>query len=107
LFQLDGFLTRKLGKFIFKGKTKPVAVYEVLGRMEETSEQQKMLCEVFENGLRAFRKQYWKEAIDIFAESLKTYRADGPSIFYLQLSETYRKEPPVGTWEGWVRLDKK
>ena len=104
LHQIDGFLTRKLGEFIFAGKSKPVTVYELISRTEESSEQQRNLCASFTEGLNAYYKQSWEEAIKAFYESTKTYEQDGPSTFYLHLCEKYKANPPGEMWDGLVSL---
>jgi adenylate cyclase len=107
LYQLDGFLTRELGKFLLVGKSKPVVVYELICRMGESGEQQRRLCAIFNIALNAFRRQSWEEAIKGFNESMEIHREDGPSIFYLELCEKYRENPPGETWDGLVSLDNK
>jgi len=107
LYQLDGFLTRELGKFLLVGKTKPVVVYELICRIGESSEQQRRLCVIFNIALNAFRRQSWEEAIKGFNESMEIHGEDGPSIFYLELCEKYRENPPGETWDGLVSLDLK
>ena len=107
LHQIDGFLTRKLGEFIFVGKSKPVTVYELISRIEESSEQQRNLCAIFTEGLNVYYKQSWEEAIKAFYEVMKTYKRDGPSTFYLHLCENYRVNPPGEEWDGLVRLRNK
>ena len=107
LHKLDGFLTRHIGEFLLVGKSKPIAVYELLCRMEESNEQQRNLCALFPKALNAYKRQSWEEAIEIFDESTKIYREDGPSIFYLEACEKYRKNPPTKVWNGLVRLSVK
>jgi adenylate cyclase len=107
LHQIDSFLARKLGEFIFTGKSKPIAVYELISRIEESSEQQRNLCAIFTQGLKAYYRQSWEEAIKAFNESKKTHKDDGPSTFYLQLCEQYRMNPPGEIWDGVVRLGNK
>ncbi len=107
LHQIDGFLTRKLGEFIFVGKSKPVTVYELISRIEESSEQQRNLCAIFTEGLNVYYKQSWEEAIKAFYEVMKTYEQDGPSTFYLHLCENYRANPPGEEWDGLVSLRNK
>ncbi len=107
LYQLEGFLARELGKFLLVGKSAPIVVYELMCRMEESSEQQKSLCAMFAEALSAYRRQSWGEAIEIFYEFMKTCREDGPSIFYLKLSEKYRENPPGEMWNDIVCLNKK
>jgi adenylate cyclase len=107
LDQLDGFCKRRLGKFILAGKSKPVEVYELIGKTEVVKEEQKSLCNVFAQGIDAYQRQAWGEAIDLFKGGLNLDNTDGPSRFYLRLCEKYRTYPPVADWDGTVYLDKK
>ena len=107
LHQIEGFLTRKLGDFIFVGKSKPVTVYELISRNEESVEQQKNLCRIFFEGLDAYYKKSWEEAGEAFYEATKINRQDGPSTFYLHLCENYKVNPPEEDWDGCVRLKNK
>jgi len=107
LHQIDGFLTRKIGEFILKGKSKPVVIYELISRKEESSEQQRDLCAIFTEGLTAYYRQSWEEAINAFRTSIKTYKQDGPSIHYLAKCKEYKANPPGENWTGIIRLDNK
>jgi adenylate cyclase len=107
IHQLDGFMTRDVGKFRLKGKVKPIVIHELLCRIEECDEQQKDTFAIFAEAMRAFRRQSWDEAIDLFDTSLKKRKADGPSNFYLQLCETYRADPPETNWDCTVILNEK
>jgi adenylate cyclase len=107
LDQLDGFCKRRLGKFILAGKSKPVEVCELICKAEEVIEEQKSLCRVFARGIDAYQRQSWGEAIDLFEGALKLDNTDGPSRFFLALSEKYRADPPATHWDGTVYLNKK
>jgi adenylate cyclase len=104
LHRIDDLITRKLGKFLFAGKSKAVTVYELISRLEESNAHQINLCSIFTEGLDAYDKQSWEEAIKAFYEVTKTYNVDGPSTFYLHLCEKYRINPPGETWDGVVVL---
>ncbi|NNL77944.1 MAG: adenylate/guanylate cyclase domain-containing protein [Desulfobacterales bacterium] len=104
LEQLDDFLVRKLGQFILAGKSKPVAACELICRMEESTELQKNLCKIFAQALDAFQRQSWNAAIAGFNESVKMHPEDGPSRFYLNRCEKYKRTPPDATWDSVVRL---
>jgi adenylate cyclase len=107
LHEVDGFLTRKIGDFIFFGKSNPVTVYELMSRKEESSKQQRDLRETFTQGLNAYYKQSWQEAIKAFNESIKIHEKDGPSTYYLHLCEKFRKNPPGEMWDGLIYLENK
>jgi hypothetical protein len=33
--------------------------------------------------------------------------SDGPAVFYLRLSEQYKKNPPANDWDGVIVLEEK
>lgn len=105
--QKGDFLKRKIGKFLLPGKTKPLVIYELVCSKEECTDEQKKVCKIFEEGLDAFNRQSWEEAIEKFRESYNTIRGDGPSSFYLGLCEQYRRNKPEGPWDGVIHIEKK
>ena len=105
--QLNGFLTREVGKFRLAGKVKPVVVHELLGQKEEVEEKIRSACVTFAEALDAFKRQSWDEAREKFSESLEKLGEDGPSRFYMKLCEDYKQNPPGEQWDGLVRMDKK
>lgn len=108
--ELDGFLTRELGRFILKGKIESISIYELVCRKEESKDQQRIKCMTFAKVLDPFRKGYWKEAeeaIEKFRESIKSYGEDGPSLFFLDMCQKYMKNPPGESWDGVVRVEEK
>ena len=107
LYELDTFLTRNLGEFLLKGKTKPLKIHELICIRDEADEHQTKLCVLFSEGLAAYRNQSWKEAIEKFSSLSKRYGEDGPSLFYKRLCEEYYEKPPGESWTGVVRMDKK
>jgi adenylate cyclase len=107
LHELEGFLTRELGEFLLVGKSQPIAIYELICRMEESNEAQRNLCSMYAEALSAYRSQCWEEAITILNEFMKNRGGDGPSIFFAKLCENHRKKPPGEKWNGLVRVDTK
>jgi adenylate cyclase len=104
---LSGFVAREAGRFLLKGKAHPVVVYELICRAEECPENQAKACEIFSEGLRAFRRQSWDQAKEKFQESARTLGEDGLSKFYLKLCAEYAKSPPGEPWEGVIPLEDK
>lgn len=107
LDRIDELIKRKIGKFRLAGKSKAVTVYELISRLEESNELHKNLCTIFTEGLIAYEKQSWEEAIKAFGEVTKIYKEDGPSKFYLHLCEKYKNSPPSEKWDGVVVLKTK
>jgi adenylate cyclase len=105
--QLDEFFTRWLGQFVLAGKSEPTEVRELICRMEECNEIQKSLCSVFSEGVEAYQKRAWEEAMELFCRAMQMIHNDGPSSFYLKECEKYRANPPGIDWNGTVHLNRK
>ena len=106
--QLDGILTREVGKFRLKGKAQPVVVHELLGRLEESDEEQKNANAIFAEALDAFRRRSWDEATAKFRQiTEKNNGKDGPARFYIKLCAQYKQNPPDEPWEGVIPLEEK
>jgi adenylate cyclase len=103
----DGFLTRPVGRFIFKGKSHPVEVRELLPKNKLSRELQVAECRLFTSGWEAFKRRNWDEAEKTFNQVLKIDHNDGPSQFYLKLCQDFRRAPPGGDWDGSVHLKSK
>ena len=104
---LDGLAAREVGTFMLKGKALPIVVHELLGGLEESGEKHKQTCELFAQGLNAFRRQAWDEAKEKFARAVEIRETDGPAHFYLKLCDEYKSRPPGETWDGVITLDEK
>jgi len=107
IHELDGFLTREVGRFRLKGKAQALVVHELFCRMEESEEKQKKACAIFSEALRAFRRQSWDEARETFHQAIQNSETDGPARFYINLCEQYKKNPPEGAWEGVIPVEEK
>jgi adenylate cyclase len=107
VYQLDGLLSRQIGKFLLAGKSRPLVVHELMSRAEDAYEKQKTLCSVFSRALEAFGRQGWDEAIEQFNEVIRISGVDGPSHFYITLCLHFKNNPPGESWNGVVHMDKK
>ncbi len=103
----DGFLSRELGAFTLKGKTKPIVVHELICRLSDADGKRKSACGTFAGALAAFRKKSWDEAREGFLRTVETLGADPPSRFYIDLCDRYGQDPPGEPWDGAVRMDRK
>jgi adenylate cyclase len=105
--QLDGLLSREVGKFMLKGKAQPIVVHELLGRADEADDTRKKSAEIFTQGLAAFSRQSWDEAAEQFARAIENSPNDGPAHFYAKLCEKYRINSPGDGWDGVIVLEEK
>ena len=103
----NDYLTRSVGRFVFKGKSHPVGVREILPNNELSPDVQAAVCRIFNSGLQAFERRSWDEAHKFFNQVLQVDENDGPSQFFLKLCRQYRQVPPSSEWDGAVHLAQK
>jgi len=99
---------REIDLVVVKGKTRPVAIYEVLSY--HTRESFPGIGEVmglFKDGLAAYRARKWDAAIKIFGDCLKINPNDKPSKIYIDRAQFLKQTPPPEDWAGvWVMESK-
>ncbi len=104
---IDGFLTREVGTFLLRGKTRPLVIHELIGARDvDDLAAINPWRDLFTEALLAFRQANWKTAIMLFTQLVESRNDDGVSHFYLDLSRRYRQTPPAGDWDGVIRLDR-
>jgi adenylate cyclase len=92
------FLYREIDRIRVVGKKIPITVYELLAsRQQGLDDITTRLLRLFDQGLQAYRRQQWPDAIDIFTALCRRYPDDGPSQLYLQRCRQYAQTPP----ENW------
>jgi adenylate cyclase len=104
---LNGFLAREAGRFLLKGKSHPIVMYELLGKLEEVTESQKTTCRLFSEGLEAFRSRSWDKAEEIFDKVIEISNHSGLPQFYKKRSGEYKINSPSGAWDGTITLEEK
>lgn len=102
------YRSREVDLVVVKGKTQPVAIYEVLDfHTEETFPNIIQALPRFQNGLTLYRQKRWQDAIGEFKEVLALHPKDKPSKMYIERSEHFIAEPPPEDWNGvWVMESK-
>lgn len=101
-----GLLARELGRFLLRGKSNPVTIFELLGPLDDATETQVRSCTIFSEALRAFERRMWDEAEALFREFLTFLGKDKPSLYYIDRCRIYRTNPPSEMWDGVVYFDK-
>jgi adenylate cyclase len=99
---------REIDHVIVKGKTEPVAIYEVLDYHSEESFPNFMeVVLYFKDGLGHYRRGNWTQAITSFQEALKLHPADRLSQMYIERCGHLSENPPGDDWSGvWVMVSK-
>ncbi|MBS3779844.1 MAG: adenylate/guanylate cyclase domain-containing protein [Desulfovermiculus sp.] len=107
LSQVDDFLVRELGVFLLAGKSKPIAVFELLCLLEAADQQLKEFCEIFQAGVEAFKQQSFSKATELFSKAQHACPGDGPSQFYSAFCKEYEQNMPDDNWDGVICIESK
>jgi adenylate cyclase len=97
---------RMLGHFQLKGFEKAVAVYELLGPIDE-ADSTRPWRETFAEGLKHFRNKNLTDARAAFVKTLELRPEDGPSLFYIGLMGEMLPELMPEDWSGEVAIKEK
>jgi adenylate cyclase len=103
----EAIRSRPVGRFVFKGKRRPVPVHELLPPNASEGDRHEETYRHFADGLAAFTARRWDAALECFDRALAIDGDDGPSQFYRQCCRTYRQQPPGDGWDGAVVLEQK
>ncbi|MFH1873455.1 MAG: GAF domain-containing protein [Pseudomonadota bacterium] len=107
--QLRGtYYSRELDLVVVKGKTKPVAIYEILDyHTEESYPQMIDALRHFKSGLVKYRQQKWTDAKGEFGEVLALNDHDKSAKLYIERCDHFIANPPGDDWDGvWVMESK-
>ena len=97
---------RELDTIVFKGKTEPVKVYELLSIEGEWSKEEETKAKRFAEGLEAYRKQDWLAAEAIFKELVDKYD-DKPSHTFVKRIAMLETHNIDSGWDGVWRMSSK
>lgn len=102
------YRTREIDRVVVKGKTQPVAVYEVLDfHTDQSFPNQIEVVGAFRNGVTYYRDRRFKDAIAQFESALAKHGGDKASKMYLERCAYFIDNPPPGDWNGaWVATEK-
>ncbi len=98
------FLCRELDSVRVKGRTQPVVIYELLGRLEDQARFPWLAT--FAAALAAYRQGHWDQAASLFQEVLALCPDDPPALTLHRRVQAYRQQPPPH-WQGVYTLDTK
>ncbi len=97
----DSFVVRRLGLARVAGREEPVEIFEILGRQGETTVPHATALARFEAAVGDYTAGRLGQAAEGFREVLAACGGeDGPSEYYLQTIERFRRSPPEGAWDG-------
>jgi adenylate cyclase len=116
----NALVWRAVGRFTLVGISRPVEVFELLGRLD-SAERSKPWRTKFAEALCDFQARQFDTAAAKFQAAIDLRRAiepefitgtgpttaDGPSCFYLSKIDYFRAHPPAQDWLGEVELTDK
>lgn len=98
--QLRGsYVLREVDRICVKGKSQPVAIYEVLDHLIESDPTIRETMPAFQRGLRAYRSGSFGEAIRCFSDVLERRPLDRASRLLYERCKSLAQNPP-DKWDG-------
>ena len=95
----DEFLCMELDSVRVKGKTRPVRIYQLMGRKEASASHAETI-RYFHQGLHFYKEQKWDKAMEAF----KTVSAMDGEVYAAQLYTerivSLKADPPSPDWDG-------
>jgi adenylate cyclase len=102
------YRTRELDIVVVKGKTKPVAIYEVLDFHNDDSYPHMIdAMGLFRSGIAKYRQREWDAARKLFEEVLSLNSKDKAALMYIDRCDTLKADPPPDDWDGTYVMESK
>ena len=98
--------SREIDKIVFKGKSEPVKVFELLSSEGSLSSEMNEQRKRFSEGLEAYRKQDWLAAEAIFKELVDKYD-DKPAHTFMKRITMFETHNIGQGWDGVWRMTSK
>jgi class 3 adenylate cyclase len=98
---------REIDRVIVVGQTQAQTVFEIMAAKGALSPAQLRLCELYAEGLAAYRARQWDAALASFTAALQVVPGDGPSLALIARIEGLKQAPPPDDWDGAWRLERK
>jgi adenylate cyclase len=102
------YRAREIDFVVVKGKTRPVAIYEVVDyHTDETFPNMMGVLQAFQYGLKSYRDGQFDQALKAFAEGANLNPGDAATRMYMQRCDYLKEHPPGDAWDGvWVMKTK-
>lgn len=103
---LDNLDSRCVGRFVLKGKSVAIPLYEIMGRDAAHRDERMHYWSAFADALILFQNGNWLDASQAFGAILADNPNDGPSLFYKNYCENNKLTPPEN-WRGVIAMVEK
>jgi adenylate cyclase len=102
----DLFLCMEMDSVPVKGKTRPVRIYQLVGRKDASASQAETI-RYFHQGLQFYMEQKWDKALEAF----KTVSAMDKGLYaaqlYVERIASLKSTPPPPDWDGAFTMKEK
>jgi len=104
----DRVWARELDYITVKGKTKPVAVYELIGLATETiADTKKQIIDLYHQGRKYYLERNFPMAMAQFGMVLGLDKQDKSAALHLERCQHFLQNPPPEDWDGaWILTEK-
>lgn len=96
----DEFLTRPVDLVAVKGKSEPVMVHELMGRVSECGEDETVSARLTAEAYQFYHDRRFVEATTAYAEILERWPADTLARTMMERAREYTITPPPEGWSG-------
>jgi adenylate cyclase len=98
---------RELDLIAVPGREKPIRVFQLLGKKDEITGDDRRVKNLFEDGLKLYRMKEFEEAQEVFEKVMEISPNDQPSRIFVERCKNLIKAPPPANWDGVFRLKEK
>ncbi len=101
------YVAREADLLRVKGKDRPIAIYEIVGRKGDDPHDAEKPFALFHEGLQLYRRRQWTEASSRFQDAANAMPGDTLSRVYLERCRHFLLTPPPASWDGvWTMHEK-
>ncbi len=95
----DDFLCMEIDSVRVKGKSKPVRIYQLMGRKDAPAQQTETI-RYFHQGLQFYKEQKWERAMEAFKTASDMDKGLYAAQLYLERIASLKSNPPSPDWDG-------
>ena len=104
----DAFVLRSVARVQVKGKSKPSAIFSLIGAVgDEIDPALLRNLETYEGAMTHFRAREFSAAKELFGQCIAAFPKDALARMYLARCEEYEVTPPADSWNGVEVFQKK
>lgn len=101
------YVFRELDRMRVVGKKMPVTIYDIIGHIDNVTDEDRKYIEDFKHALSVYRAKGFTEASALFEELAARRPNDRPATLYINRCVDFLDNPPPEDWDGvYNRKDK-